>query len=140
MNVSPTEKLLEVVVDRVLDKKGERVRVLDLRGLLDVTDWFVIATGFSELQMQAICDAVVDATTEMGQKPLHVEGREPGRWVLIDYVDVVVHLMMPEERDRFRLEALWGDAAVTEYDEAGNARLVRPAASREPGASEGTSA
>ena len=92
---------------------------MDLREILDVTDFFVIATGFSETQVRAIADAIYDAAIEMGQKPLHMEGRSAGRWVLIDFVDVVVHVMLPEERDRYKLDRLWGDAPVVRFDDRG---------------------
>jgi ribosome-associated protein len=92
---------------------------MDLRQILDVTDFFVLATGFSEIQVRAIADAVFDAAVAMGHKPFHVEGRAAGRWVLIDFVDVVVHVMLPEERDRYKLDRLWGDAPMTHFDETG---------------------
>ena len=125
MTQTNNDVLLSTVIEQILSKKGEDVAVLDLRGLLDVTDWFVIATGYSEIQVQTIADAVVDGTLAIGQKPLHVEGRTVGKWILVDYVDIVVHLMLPEERERYRLDRLWGDAPMTEYDETGTARLVR---------------
>jgi len=103
--------------------------LLDLRGVLDVTDWFVLATGFSEIQVQAIADSVVDSATDARQKPAHVEGREAGRWVLVDFIDVVVHVMLPQERERYRLDRLWGDAGLIAFDETGNERVVRERAS-----------
>ena len=127
MNPNPTESLVAHVVEWALDKKAEDLQVLNLSGVLDVTDYFVIATGFSELQVQAICDAICDKSREAGFEYINVEGRNAGRWALIDYVDVVVHVMLPEERERYRLDRLWGDAGLTEYSEAGEAREVRPA-------------
>lgn len=133
MNITTSESLVQNVVEWALDKKAENLQVLDLSGVLDVTDYFVIATGFSELQVQAIADAICDKSREQGHEYLNVEGRDGGRWVLIDYVDVVVHVMLPEERDRYRLDRLWGDAGLTEYSETGEARVVRPPLPADPG-------
>jgi ribosome-associated protein len=127
MNQNPSESLVQSVIQWALDKKAEDIQVLDLRGVLDVTDFFVIATGFSEIQVQAIADSITDKSRESGLEFINVEGREAGRWVLVDYVDVVVHVMLPEERDKYRLDRLWGDAGLTEYSETGEARVVREA-------------
>jgi ribosome-associated protein len=125
MNQTTSESLVHSVIDWALQKKAEDIQVLDLRGVLDVTDFFVIATGFSEIQVQAITDAITDKSRESGFEYLNVEGRDTGRWALIDYVDVVVHVMLPEERDKYCLDRLWGDAGLTEYSETGEARVVR---------------
>lgn len=107
------------VVQWAQEKKAEDVVVMDLRQVLDVTDYFVLATGTSEIQVQAIGDAVVDEAIAERIKPLHVEGRRSGRWILIDFVDVVVHVMLPEVRDKYKLERLWGDAGIERYDDSG---------------------
>ena len=125
MNQNDSQHLVHRAVQWALSKKAEDVRVMDLRGLLDVTDWFVLATGFSEVQVQAIGDAITDGAHAEGLDVSHVEGREAGRWMLVDFIDVVVHVMLPEERDRYRLDRLWGDSALYAYDESGASRLVR---------------
>ena len=125
MKQTTSQSLVNSVIQWALDKKAEDIQVLDLRGVLDVTDFFVIATGYSEVQVQAITDSITDKSRDAGLEFLHVEGRESGRWVLVDYVDVVVHVMLPEERDKYRLDRLWGDAGLTEYDDHGKARVVR---------------
>jgi ribosome-associated protein len=119
-------------VDLALAKKGEDLVVLDLRGVLDVTDFFVVATGFSEIQIRAIADAIVDGAREDGEKALHVEGRDLGRWILIDFVDVVVHVMLPEEREKYKLDRLWGDAAMTRFDDQTGAVVEERAAAHPP--------
>ena len=129
MNKNTSESLVQSVIEWALDKKAGDVQVLDLRGVLDVTDFFVIAVGYSEVQVQAISDGITDKSRETGLEFINVEGREAGRWVLVDYVDVVVHVMLPEERDKYRLDRLWGDAGLTEYSEEGEARVVREALS-----------
>jgi ribosome-associated protein len=128
MNESSRMFFATQVVDLALSKKADDLIVLDLRGLADVADTFVVATGYSEVQVQAICDAIVDGIEE---KALHVEGREFGKWILVDFVDVVVHIMLPEERSRYRLDRLWGDAPMLRYDETGKVVHERPAAKGE---------
>jgi len=89
--------------------------ILDLRGLSPATDYFVIATGTSERQMRTVADEI----SEMGrQRDIHRFGRagyEQGRWILLDFVDVVVHLFDPEYRQFYDLELLWGDAEKIDY-------------------------
>lgn len=125
MNNTSSETLVQSVIEWALEKKAEDLQVLDLSGVLDITDFFVIATGYSEIQVQAITDSITDKSREHGHEFISVEGRDAGRWVLIDYVDVVVHVMLPEERERYRLDHLWGDAGLTEYSETGEARRIR---------------
>jgi ribosome-associated protein len=125
MNQTTSESIVRSVIHWALEKKAEDIQVLDLRGVLDVTDFFVIATGYSEIQVQAITDAITDKSRESGLEFISVEGRDAGRWALVDYVDVVVHVMLPEERQKYRLDRLWGDAGLTEYSETGEARVIR---------------
>lgn len=128
MTPNSSQQLVDRVVHWALAKKAEDLRVMDLRGLLDVTDWFVLATGFSEIQVQAIADAIADGAQQEGFDLSHVEGRDAGKWVLLDFIDVVVHVMLPEERDRYRLDRLWGESGLIAYDDAGRARTVRESA------------
>lgn len=94
-----------------LDKKAEDPVVLDLRGRSDVTDYFLICHGNSERQVQAIVDSIEQKLRhEMGRRPSHVEGRRAADWVLMDYVDFVVHVFRQDRRQFYRLERLWGDA------------------------------
>ncbi len=83
---------------------------LDLRGLNDATDWFVIASGTSDAHVRGIANAVLRKLEEAGVRPHHVEGLLTGRWVLLDLVDVVVHVFHPEARAFYQLERLWNDA------------------------------
>jgi ribosome-associated protein len=98
------------------DKKAVDVVELDLRGLVDYTDRFVIASGRSDRQVKAIHDGIlVEMKKEFGLYPRKVEGLPEGRWVLIDFIDVVVHVFQPEAREMYRLEKLWGDADRTDH-------------------------
>lgn len=98
------------VVDAIEDGKGEKVVVLDLRGLSDAADFFVIASGTSDAHVRGIADRVVSTLEAAGYPADHVEGLTSGRWVLLDFVDVIVHLFHPETRAFYRLERLWQDA------------------------------
>jgi ribosome-associated protein len=97
-----------------LEKKGENVIVLDLRDLTSTTDFFVICSGRSDVHIKAIADNVVDVLKSKGVRVWHKEGYESRRWVLLDYVDVVVHVFRPETREYYALERLWADAPLTE--------------------------
>ncbi len=99
-------------VTAIEDRKGVRVQVLDLRGLSDAADYFVIASGTSDAHVRGLADGVVQAMEAAGRSPHHVEGVSAGRWVLIDLVDVMVHLFHPETRAFYQLERLWQDAPM----------------------------
>lgn len=101
-------------VDLLFDRKAEDVLVLDLRGVSGATDFFVIATGRSDTHVSAIGDFVVDELKREGVRPFGVEGLRGGRWVLLDYVDFVVHVFHPAAREFYQLERLWGDVPVRE--------------------------
>lgn len=92
------------------DRKAIDLRVLHLEKVSDFTDFFLICTGTSERQVQAIADAVQERMREEQVRPLHVEGYSRGQWVLLDYGDFVVHIFQEEPRRFYSLERLWGDA------------------------------
>lgn len=97
-----------------LSKKAFDVKILKLKGLSSVCDYFVIASGDADVQVNAIASAIEDGLREEGIKPYHREGRKGGNWVLLDYVDVVVHVFYEPTRRFYALEKLWGDAPVEE--------------------------
>lgn len=90
--------------------KATDVLVLDLRAVSDATDFFVIASGTSDTHVRALAEQVMEACTKAGVRPHHVEGLASGRWVLIDFVDFVVHVFHPTLRQFYQLERLWADA------------------------------
>lgn len=100
------------------EHKGQAVVVLDMRGLSGFTDYMVLATGRSERQVQALSDAVEKRLVELGEKPRHVEGRNEAHWILLDYLDLVVHLFTPDTRDFYQLEKLWRDAPMLEWGDS----------------------
>ncbi len=113
---SPTP--IEPIVEILQDKKARDIVLLDLRSSTDTTDYFVICTATSDVHVKALADEVAEGMKEHGHRPWHVEGYRTRRWILIDYVDVVVHVMRREAREFYALERLWGDAVVTHYDDA----------------------
>jgi ribosome-associated protein len=98
------------VAELALDRKAEEVVAMDLRGISSATDFFVMATGNSDVQVKAIAKHVMEELSKAGVKPLHVEGMDRARWVLMDFVDFVVHVLHPSAREFYQLELLWGDA------------------------------
>lgn len=105
-----SEALVDLALAAADDLKARDMVALDLRGLNDATDWFVIASGTSDAHVRGIAQSVQDRLTNAGFKAHHVEGLTQGRWVLLDFVDIVVHLFHPEARAFYQLERLWNDA------------------------------
>jgi ribosome-associated protein len=107
--------LAQEAVKLALDKKASDPVLLDLRELEAVSDYFVIVSAASEVQVKAIADHVEDILRETrGLRPWHVEGREGRHWMLLDYIDVVVHVFHEKTREYYLLERLWGDAKKIE--------------------------
>lgn len=102
--------LVRWAVEAAEDLKANRVQVLDLRPVSDATDYFLIVSGNSEGHVRGIADKMVEALHRHGVRPHHVEGVSGGRWVLLDFVDLVVHVFHPETRAFYKLERLWDDA------------------------------
>ena len=105
---------LTTAIAAALDKKAIDLVVLDLRRGSAFTDFFVICTGASTRQVQAIADGIEDALRARGTKPALVEGRGHAEWVLVDYFDFIVHVFTPATREFYALERLWGDAERVE--------------------------
>jgi ribosome-associated protein len=107
-----------------LEKKASDVLVMDLRGLSSVTDHFVVCSADSDVQIRAIADAVVDGLEKKGVEPWHKETGSPN-WVIIDYVDVVLHIFHKTTRSYYSLEKLWGDARMKAMHDAPPAPRAR---------------
>jgi len=108
--------LAEMAAHAALIRKAEDILVLDLRGRSDVADFFVLGTGLSDTQVESIGRAVIDDLLDAGHKAMHTEGFGKANWLLLDYVDVVVHVMQPRAREYYRLERLWSDAGHCRID------------------------
>ncbi len=117
-NHLPVQKLAQLAVEAAQSKKATNIVVMDMRNVSGVADFFVICTGTSDLQVKAILEAVRMQIREYAdERPWHTEGLESLQWVLIDYVDLVVHIFSEEKRDFYDLERLWGDAPKAEIPE-----------------------
>lgn len=106
--------LREIVLDALADMKAVDVKALDVRGLTDITDTMVVASGTSDRHVKSIADRVVQRCREAGFRPFGLEGERDGEWVLLDLNDVVLHVMLPRVRQFYSLEKLWegGSAAA----------------------------
>jgi ribosome-associated protein len=107
--IDTIETTVQLIIDALDDKRAEDLVVMDLSEVSDTLDYFVVATGASNLQLKAMEDGVKEKLKEQGLMPKGVEGPST-RWILLDYGSVVVHLMSPEARDFYDLEGLWADA------------------------------
>ncbi len=97
------KKLLQII----LEKKGEDVKVLDVRKVTWIADYFIILTGTTPIHTRSLAEAILEKIKE---KPSSTEGFDGGSWILLDYRDIMVHIFLPQTRDFYRLEKLWGDA------------------------------
>lgn len=100
-----------------LEKKARNVVILDLREFDYLCDYFVVLDGESEPQVKAIAESIENGLKELGETPWHVEGLAGRRWILLDFVDVVIHVFHSETRELYMLERLWGDAPLEAVDD-----------------------
>jgi ribosome-associated protein len=96
------------------DKKAKEVKILDIRSISTVADFFVLCSGTNSTQVRAIADNVEETLTGLGLPLHHMEGYQNGRWILLDFGDIIVHVMHEDERSYYNLERLWGDAQEVE--------------------------
>jgi ribosome-associated protein len=109
-----SDELLKLAQTSLEDLKARDVKVLDVRSLTSVTDYLLVASGTSDRHVRSIATSLVQTAKAAGQAPLGVEGEDAGEWVLVDLVDVVVHLMQPRVREFYKLEDLWAVGADKE--------------------------
>jgi len=113
------EQLAETIAALAADKKAIDVVELDVRGVLGYTDFFLVCSGNTARQCKSIHDGIHQSLKDdHGVLPRRVEGVQESRWILMDYLDVVVHILMPEARDFYRLEQLWGEVPSREMESA----------------------
>src|SRR5688500_19453539 len=103
---------LKRAIELAVDRKGQEILLMDLRGLANSTDYFLLINGTTDTHVRAIADHIIDELRKEGMKADHIEGLRTGRWVLIDFIDFVIHVFHPTARDFYQLERLWGDAPV----------------------------
>jgi ribosome-associated protein len=109
--------VLERATELAADRKGVDMLVMDLRGISNATDFFFLVSGTSDMHARSIAEHIIEELKKEGVRPSHVEGLRSGRWVLIDYIDFVVHVFHPAAREFYQLERLWGDAPVQALEE-----------------------
>lgn len=112
---SESGQLVEVISNALLEKKAENIKLMDVRELTTITDYFIICHGSSETQIKALARSVSEHVKEhLDEHVWQKEGLEAKRWVILDYVNVVVHIFNEETRDYYSLEKMWNDATITE--------------------------
>ncbi len=109
-----TKALSLEVFNALEDKKAVDIKVLDVRHLTSIADYFVIATGTSSKHVSSLAEAVEEDLDKISVHPSHKEGHRSGEWVLIDYLDVIVHVFTEEKREFYKLEKMWKDAEVVQ--------------------------
>lgn len=103
---------VDVALEAALERNARDPVLLDLRGISDATDWFLIVSGDSDTHTRAIGDNILERMRESGLRPAGVEGKAGATWILLDYITLVIHVFLPRVRDYYELERLWGDAPV----------------------------
>lgn len=106
--------ILNTIAQTIFDKKGFNILGLDVRGISTLTDYYVIAEGNIDRHVRAISFAIKDKLREEGLEPFHVEGEQTGDWLVMDYGDIIIHLFMPEVREKYALEELWNEAKIVD--------------------------
>jgi ribosome-associated protein len=116
-----SSKLIESITEALLEKKAKDIVLLDVRELTTLTDYFIICHGTSETQIRALANNVLDKTIEkLGEKAWKKEGMDARRWIILDYVNVVIHIFNEEKRAYYGIERMWNDAIKTEINDTGN--------------------
>jgi len=113
-----TDELISVIIKGIDDVKGDDIQLLDLREIENtVCDYFIICSGTSNTQVNAITGSIQKLVSkELKDKPWHIEGQNNSEWILMDYVNVVVHVFQKHIREFYDIESLWGDAKITEIN------------------------
>ena len=117
-NISSTDELISLIVQGIEDIKGQNISLLDLRNIENtVCDYFIICNGNSNTQVNAIVSSVQkNVSKNIREKPYQIEGVENAEWILMDYVNVVVHVFQKHKREYYDIDNLWGDAKITEIE------------------------
>lgn len=105
-------KLINLIAQAIYDKKGFNILALDVKGISSITDYIIIAEGCVERHLKAICDEIVDQLKKENERPIHIEGIEDSDWIVLDYLNIIVHLFKPGLREKYELEKLWEDSKI----------------------------
>jgi ribosome-associated protein len=116
--LNKNSKIFKTIIKAIQEKKGDNIVSLDLRKIHEaVADFFIICQANNQPQIRSITDFVEEEVkNKCGELPYHYEGKQNMHWVIIDYVNIVVHIMMPEQRKFYKLEEMWSDAALEEHN------------------------
>lgn len=116
MNDDSSHDILNAIAQAIFDKKGFNILAIDVRDISTLTDFFLIAEGSVDRHVRGISLAVEEKLSEMGHRALHVEGKESGDWIVMDFCDVLVHLFIPDLREKYALENLWKEGKIVDLD------------------------
>lgn len=118
LSPAPVQVLAQEALTAIQEKKASDVVIMDMHKASGIADYFILCSGTSDIQVKAIAEAVEKRLkSECQEVPWHIEGTEHRQWVLLDYVDLVVHIFTPERREFYDLERLWSDAPIEKVDE-----------------------
>jgi ribosome-associated protein len=110
-------KILKKICEAIEEKKGDEVLILDISEISSFTDFFILCQGYNQRQNQAICDGIKEKLKREDERvPTHVEGYDEAEWILMDYLDCIVHILSPEARRYYQLERLWNDGVAVERE------------------------
>lgn len=115
--MTESAKFARIAYDALADKKGENIKIIDISGISPMADYFIIADGANQNQLQAMCDAVDEALFAAGCKLRQTEGNRNSTWILMDYTDIIVHVFSREDRLFYDLERIWTDGKEVSPDE-----------------------
>jgi ribosome-associated protein len=107
-------RFLNRIAQILFDKKGINIMALDVQGVSTLTDYFIIGEGNVDKHVIALAQSIIDALKKEGESPIHAEGLDQGDWVVIDYMELVIHLFKPGIREKYRLEELWHDGTIVD--------------------------
>jgi len=109
--------LIDIVIEKIREKKCSNLVKLDVGEVTDLTEAFIICTSYSDIQSRAVVDAISEELKKKKKYTHSIEGYEIAKWILMDYIDFVIHIFQPEQREYFNLERLWGDVKRKEYED-----------------------
>jgi len=112
-----TQEKLDIIVKSCEDKKGIDIKVLDIKGMTSIADYFVIVSGNSSSQVDALAREIDEKLSEKGEKPQNQEGKNSSRWIILDFGDIIVHVFHKDEREYYNLERLWEENQETKEEE-----------------------
>lgn len=114
--VNDPSTAIQKIAKAIYDKKGTNIIAIDVRGISSITDYVIIADGNVDRHVSALSNEVQELMRKGGEKPVYTEGQQAGDWVVLDYFQVVIHLLVPEMRQKYQLERLWPDGKVIDLE------------------------